>query len=169
MKKLIFFLTILICFSAIGQTNKSVIVTKSPETVPNGKKWVLEAGRKTRVELSYGVLNSGSLCNALFFSRPRMISHISSGDVSNSGEYLLLFEKPEEVPYTNKYTCDLTIVSIIHRDNILKLQYKHYDVIGVNKIEFKAGESVFVGNCLVNIELQEINMTKEELLEVKKK
>ena len=98
-----------------------------------------------------------------------MISHISSGDVSNSGEYLLLFEKPEEVPYTNKYTCDLTIVSIIHRDNILKLQYKHYDVIGVNKIEFKAGESVFVGNCLVNIELQEINMTKEELLEVKKK
>lgn len=169
MKKIIFLLTFFIYLHSTGQIDKTITVTETPKTVPNGKKWVLEASRKTRVELSYGILNSGSLCNALFFSRPRMISHISSGDISNSGEYLLLFEKPEEVPYANKYTCDLTIISIVHRDNILKLQYRPYDTVGVKRIEFKAGESVFVGNCLVNIELQEIPMTKEELLEVEKK
>ena len=64
MKKItIFFLAIFVCFSAIGQTSKNVIITKSPKTVPTGKKWILEAGQTTRVQVSYGVLNSGSLCN----------------------------------------------------------------------------------------------------------
>ena len=63
MKSLIILIfTFLICFSANGQTNKVIIVTKSPKTVPAGKKWILEAGKTTRVQVNYGVLNSGSFC-----------------------------------------------------------------------------------------------------------
>lgn len=171
MKKItIFFLAIFVCFSVIGQTSKNVIVTKSPKTVPTSKKWILEAEQTTRVQVSYGVLNSGSLCNALFLSSPRMVSNINSGSIFDAESYMLIFKDPEKVPYTNDYTYDLTIISIADKDfSVYDLQDKKPKNVGMKRIEFKAGESVFVGNCLESIELKEINMTQAELLEVKKK
>ena len=171
MKKItILFLAIFVCFSAIGQTNKNVIVTKTPKTVPTGKKWILEAGQTTRVQVSYGVLNSGSLCNALFLSSPRMVSNVNSGSIFEAESFMLIFKDPEKVPYTNDYTYELTIISIADKDfSVSDLQNNKPEDVGMKKIEFKAGESVFVGNCLESIELKEINMTQAELLEVKKK
>jgi len=164
------FFAIFVCFSAIGQTSKNIIVTKTPKTVPAGKKWILEAGKTTRVQVSYGVLNSGSLCNALFLSSPCMVSNVNRGNIFNAESYMLIFKDPEKVPYTNDYTYDLTVISIVDKDfSVYDLQEKSPEEVGVKKIEFKAGESVFVGNCLESIELKEINMTQAELLEVKKK
>lgn len=159
-----------ICFSTTGQTSKNIIITKTPKTVPAGKKWILEAGKTTRVQISYGVLNSGSLCNALFLSNPRMVSNVNRGNIFNAESYMLIFKDPEKVPYTNDYTYDLTVISIVDKDfSVYALQEKSPEEVGVKKIEFKAGESVFVGNCLESIELKEINMTQSELLEIKKK
>jgi len=171
MKKItIFFLAIFVCFSAIGQTSKNVIIIKSPKTVPTGKKWILEAGQTTRVQVSYGVLNSGSLCNALFLSSPRMVSNVNRGNISNTESYMLIFNNLEKVQYTNEYTYDLTIISIADKDfSVYDLQDNKPEDIGMKRIEFKAGERVFVGNCLESIELKEINMTQAELLEIKKK
>jgi|ERR1035437_1654302 hypothetical protein len=163
-------LTFLICITSIGQINKPIIVTKSPKIVPTGKKWILQSGIKTRVQVSYGVLNSGSFCNAIFRSTPRIISSVNRGNTFNAESYVLIFQEPEKVPYTNDYTYDLIIISIADKNfSIDDLQQKSPDEVGTNKIEFKGGESVFVGNCLESIELQEINMTQTELLEIKKK
>lgn len=171
MKKItIFFFAIFVSFSAIGQTSKNVIITKSPKTVPTGKKWILEAGQITRIQVSYGVLNSGSLCNAFFLSSPRMVSNINRGSIFNAESFMLIFKDPEKVQYTNDYTYDLTIISIADKDfSVYDLQDKKPEEVGMKRIEFKAGESVFVGNCLESIELKEINMTQAELLEIKKK
>jgi len=170
MKKLtILIITLFICFSTIGQTSKSIIITEASKTVPTGKKWVLEVGKTTRVQVSYGVLNSGTLCNALFLSSPNMISSLYHGNIYNAEGYIIIFKDYEKVPYTNDYTYDLEIISISDKNlSVNDFRNKLPEEVGVNRIEFKAGESVFVGNCLVSIELMEVNMTQSELLEVKK-
>lgn len=164
----IFFLVIFVCFTAIGQSNKAVIITKSSKTVPSGKKWVLEAGQTIRVQVSTNVLNSGSLCNALFLSNPRIVSNVNSGNFLNAESYFLIFKEPEIVPYTNNYTYDLTLMSIADKDfSFNDFQDQKPDELGLKRIEFKAGENVFVGNCLESIELKEIDMTQAELLDLK--
>jgi len=155
--------------STYGQKDKTIIVTTTPKTVPIGKKWILEAGKTTRVQLSYSVLNSGSACNALFKSVPRMITGLSCGTRNKSENHLLFINKVEKVPYTNDYTYDLSIFSIAKKDfSFYDLETKSPDEVGTKRIEFIEGESVFVCMCLESIELQEINMTQSEIQEVNK-
>ena len=163
-------ITFFICYYITGQTSKTIIVTKSPQNVPLGKKWVLEAGKTIRVQVNNEILISGSLCNALFLSIPRMISNVNRGNILNAESYILIFKDSEKVPYTNDYTYDLTVISIADKNiSVFDLQHKSPEEVGVNKIIFKTGESVFVGNCLESLELKEINMTQTELLEINKK
>jgi hypothetical protein len=165
----IFFFLFFIIFFSNAQNTKTIIITKSPKIVPANKKWVLEAGKVTRVQVSYGVLSSGSLCNALFLSNPNMISTVYHGDIFNAEGYMLFFKDPEEVPYTNSYTFDFTVQSIVDKNfSINDLNNKSAEEVGFKLLEVKAGESVFVGNCLVSIEFKEINMTQTEISEIKR-
>jgi len=171
MKRLsIIFVLVFIYFSVFAQINKTIIVTTSPKTVPKNKKWIIEAGKSTRVQVRKGTLNSGTLCNALFLSHPRMVSNINQGNYSSAESYMLIFKELEKVPYTNDYTYDLVPISIVDKDFSFD-DFKNYklDDIGEKRIEFKAGENVFVGNCLLSIEMTEIDISQAELAELKKK
>uniref|UniRef100_UPI00404901E5 hypothetical protein n=1 Tax=Fulvivirga sp. TaxID=1931237 RepID=UPI00404901E5 len=171
MKKIvIIFLAVFIGYSANGQFNDNIIITKLPKTVPVGKKWIIEAGQTTIIEANYGVLNSGSLCNALFLSSPQMLSNINIGGLSESESYILIFKDLEKVPYTNDHTYKLTIISIMDKNfQPEDLQYKKPEDVGKKRIEFKTGESVFVGSCLESIQLKETNISTAESLDLKKK
>jgi hypothetical protein len=83
---------------------------------------------------------------------------------------MLIFKEPDKVPYTNEFTYDLTILSIVDKNfSVSELQIKQPEDVGMKKIEFKAGESVFVGNCLESIELKDVTMTQAELETIKMK
>jgi hypothetical protein len=162
-------LLVIVSSFSIGQVSKTVIVTSTPKEVPTGKKWILEAGKTTRVQIDNSVFRSGSLCNALFTSIPRMIPSINKGSFFKPTGYMLIFKEPEKVPYTNDYTFDLQILSIVDKDfSFDEFESKQPEEVGQSKIEFKAGEKVFIGSCLMSIEMMEIDMTPAELMEIKK-
>jgi len=151
-----------------SQTVKKVIITTTPYAVPIGKKWILEAKKTTIIQVSYGVLNSGTLCNGLFLSIPQMIFTINRGDFYSSEGFGIIFENLEKVQYTNDYTYEITPISIVDKNfSVSELQHSQPENVGIKKIEFKAGENVFVSNCLESIELFEVNMTPQDQLELK--
>lgn len=157
-------LTILFSVSLTGQSTKAVIVTQRLKTVPPGKKWVLEAGKTTRIQINEGVLESGTMCNALFLSSPNMTSNINSGSILKADSYMVIFKDPEKVPYSNELTYDIVIRSIVDRSfSLSDFQEKSPDEIGIRKLEFREGQNVFVSNCLESIELQEMPMLKGDL------
>jgi hypothetical protein len=165
-------LTIVLALFTIGIVygQKTVIVTKYAKEVPEGKKWTLEANKMTKVQLNKGVLNSGTMCNALFRSSPRIIMNVNRGTIYKSEGYGIILKDPEKVPYTNDYTYEFTPISFVDKSfSLSELQYEKAENLGTNKIEFMAGETVFVASCLESIEMIETNMTKQELLAETKK
>src|SRR5258708_33724522 len=98
------FLFILIAFASFANaqtTGKKIIITQIPMTVPVGKVWKIQRNIPTIVQISDGTLNDGSLCNALFLSRPGIIFNINSGDYYNAVSYGIIFKDFEKVQYTN--------------------------------------------------------------------
>lgn len=170
MKKIIIIALLVIVSSfSNGQDWKNIIVTRIPKEVPVGKKWILEAGTSTRVQIDNSVFRSGSLCNALFTSSPRMIPSLNKGSLFEPTGFMIIFKDPEKVQYTNDYTFDLNVISIVNQNfSPNEFQNKSPEEIGAKKIEFKAGEKVFVGSCLMSIEVKEKDMTPAELMEIKK-
>ena len=163
-------LALLTATTVFGQSTKTVIVTKYPKTVPIGKKWVLDADKVTKIQVNYGVSNSGSMCNALFLSNPRIVMNINRGDINHSEPYSIVFKNLEKVPYANNYTYELTPISFVDKDfSVNEFKYKKPEEVGIKKLILKAGESIFVGNCLESIEMIEVNMTSQELVDEKKK
>jgi hypothetical protein len=171
MKKQILLLLLTVSFMTVqSQTAKTIIITKTPKTVPAGKKWKLETDSTTKIQVSYGVLNSGTMCNALFLSNPKMIFNINKGDLLKAESFGIIFKDPEKVQYTNDYTYEITPISIVDKDfSVSELQYSKPENVGEKKIEFKAGEKVFVSNCLESIELIEVSMSQTEIAAEKKK
>ncbi len=164
MKALLLFITaITFCFDSIGQT-RTVLITTYPQTVPSGKKWILESGIKTRMTILSGVYNSGSICNALFLSNPRITFGIKKGSFINSVGYEIIFKDLETVPYSNNLSFDFIPITFLDQNfSLSELKDKDPKQVGFNILEFKAGENVFVDNCLASIEFKEVNMTEQEL------
>jgi hypothetical protein len=156
------------CTTTLAQ--KTVLITRLSKTVPAGKKWILEAEKKFKVQISQGTLNSGSLCNALFLSSPGIIMGLNYGDLYNSKAFNIIFRGLEKIPYTNDYTYEFVPISFVDdRFSINEFRQRKPEEIGIKKIVFKAGETVFITTCLESIEMTEVNMTSLELLEEKKK
>ncbi len=155
---LIFFLAVL-TQAIYGQaTNqKIIVVTNRPKVVPIGKMWILEANKTTKIQISRGVLTSGSMCNALFLSNPHIVMNINRGNIFSSEGYGIIFKNPEKLPYTNNQTYELTPISFIDKNfSLYELQSKDPDEVGSKSLVFKSGESVFVGNCIQSIEMIEV-------------
>lgn len=170
MKKTIILLTIIFFYTiACGQANKNIVITTTSKTVPLGKKWIIETGNRIRIQINQSTINSGSFCNALFLSNPGMLSNINSGDLNNINSYMFLFSDIEKVQCSNDYTYDITVVAIVDKEfSITDLQNKELEKIGIKRLEFISGESVFVENCIESIELREANLTHDEILAIKK-
>jgi len=170
MKKIILTHLLLVSyFISFGQ-GKQVIITKRPKEVPAGKVWKLERSKETKVQVSEGTLKSGSLCNAMFLSRPGIVFNINKGDYYSPESFKVIFQSFEKVPYTNDYTYSLVPTSIVDKNfELSELTQKKPEEVGTKEIEFIAGETVFVGTCLESIELTEYDMSKEQLEAEKKK
>jgi TonB family protein len=133
--------------------------------VPAGKKWVLKSGIVAKIQVSNGTLESGTECNANFFSNPEIITAIDNGNYYNSTNYGIIFKDLKRVPYTNENTYEIIPISFVDKNFTLRqLEYKKPENVGVKELEFKAGTSVFVTTCLMSIELTEVNMTKQDSL-----
>lgn len=171
MKKLLtLVLTSSLLASYCQETVRKVIVSNTAKVVPSGKKWVLETGKELKVQINEGVLNSGNRCNALFLSNPRMVMNVNKGNIYNSEGYGIIFKSPEKVDYTNEFTYTILPIAFVDKNfSVLEFQYKNIEDIGEKKLEFRAGESVFVSSCLSSIEMVEINMNNHELAEETKK
>ena len=154
-----------------GQVGKKVIIYKYTKKVPEGKVWKLERGKEAKVQVSDGTLNSGTFCNAMFLSRPGIVYNINKGDIFNAESFGIIIKSFEKVPYTNDITYLLVPNSIIDKNfELSELRTKKPEDVGMKEIVFRAGETVFVSNCLESIELTEYDMPKEELaIENKKK
>lgn len=167
-----FFLLLFISIAAIanGQTAKKIIISRMPKKVPAGKVWKLERGKETIVQVSDGTLNSGTLCNAMFLSRPRIVFNINKGDYYKAEGFAIIFEDLEKIPYTNDVTYSIKPVSMVDKNfSLSELSNTAPENVGVKEIVFKSGETVFIGECLVSIELTEYNMTQTELQLERKK
>ena len=164
----LFFLTANLYGQATG--TKTVRVTQSPKTVPPGKKWILETNKEVKVQFSSLLHQSGSRCNALFLSNPRMVMSIRKGDLFKSEGFMVLFKDAEKVPYTNDITYTLTPIAFVDKDfSVAEFQYKKPEEVGVKKLVFNSGEKAFVWDCLESIEMIEVDMTMQELVEERKK
>ena len=153
-----------------GQVGKKVIVYKYIKKVPEGKVWKLERGKEAKVQVSDGTLNSGTFCNAMFLSRPGIVYNINKGDIFNAESFGIIIKSFEKVPYTNDITYLLVPNSFIDKNfELSELRAKKPEDVGMKEIVFRAGETVFVSNCLESIELSEYDMPKEELATENKK
>lgn len=170
MKKYLIIVFVLIsAFSNAQTVGKKIIVTQAPKTVPTGKVWKLERGKPTIVQLNEGTLNSGTLCNALFLSRPGLVFNINKGDYYKAVGFGIIFKEFEKVQYTNDITYSLTPISFVDKGfDLQDLSNNSPENVGTKEIVFKAGETVFVGSCFITVELTEYNMSAADL-EIEKK
>lgn len=141
---------------------KIVVITKEMKTVPAGKKWVLKSNTKVKIQVSDGSLQSGTVCNASFLSNPHMAGSIYKGDYRNSMGYGFFFTKIEKAPFTNDNIYSLYPISFFDKSFTLsQLNYMKPENIGISILQFSAGETVFVGNCIEAIELIEEDATQK--------
>lgn len=148
-------------------TREKIIVTQRPQTVPAGKRWVLISGEKTKVQISEGALTSGTLCNAMFLSNPQITFNINKGDYRNPETFGIIFKDLSKVPYGNDYTYYITPISIIDKDfSLSDLHDRSPETAGRREIDFDEGESVYLTNCLISIELIEIDLIKKKPAQV---
>lgn len=157
---------IIILLSPLISTGQEIItLSKYPQQVPAGKKWVLKTDQELLVEVSYGVLNTGSMCNARFLSTPGILAGVVEGEYGRPNEvYGLLFKDASKAAYYNNQTFSLVPVAIVNSDfNLSELRTKSPENIGFRSISFLPDQKVFVGECLNSIQLIELNLTKQEL------
>ena len=167
--KRILLVTTLILQWTITLAQTDVVITQQPKTVPEGKKWVLQTNKETKIEISRSTLVSGNLCNARFLSNPGIVTVILEGDYGRPKEgYALLFNAFEKEPYANEYTYKLIPKSIVDsKFNLSELNSKTLDQIGQKELSFYAGTKVYVTECLVSIKFVQYDLTKADLERIK--
>src|SRR5690606_29424227 len=159
-----------ITFAKAQNDGKKIIITQQRSTVPIGKVWKLERGTTTIVQLRKEVRQSGTMCNAMFLSNPGFLFAVNTGDYQSPKGYGIILESFDKVQYANESTYQITPTSFV--DDSFKLEELANDKaenIGSDELSFYGGETVFVGNCLLTIEVTEYDMTKEELERENKK
>ncbi|WP_111594188.1 hypothetical protein [Chitinophaga dinghuensis] len=162
MKHLFLVLSLFSTLNVFSQNKK--LLTQVPKTVPPGKKWVLEANKSMRVEIGSGMQTSGSFCNAMFFSNPGIVFNVNRGNLMAAESYGIIFNDAQAIPGTNKTVYAITPMSFIDKGfSTSQLAQVGAENVGSKKLVFLAGESVFIGNCLESLEVNEVAMTAQEI------
>lgn len=170
MRKLISMVLVFIVLQSYGQGERAIIVTNIPQVVPDGKVWKLERGKPTIVQVKDGTLDSGTLCNAMFLSRPSLIFSVNQGDYSEASGFTIIFDSFNKQPYTNDYTYSINPVSFVSSDfDLNELTTKEPSDVGDSSLEFLAGETIFVSTCLSSIKFIQVDMSGKQLMESQRK
>jgi hypothetical protein len=159
------FCYVLIFFSVTTVFSQTIVIETFPKTVPEGKKWTISVGNEIMAELNNTALNTGSYCNALILSHPRILGSIIEGDYGRPNEaYSILFRELNKVPFTNDYTFSLIPESFVDINfNIQDLHGKRLDEVGVKEIIFYPGQRVYVTQCLIGIQVKETTLTQQDI------
>ncbi|MCA6368565.1 MAG: hypothetical protein IM618_16160 [Cytophagales bacterium] len=164
MKIEIILLPILLLSSFLSSGQKTVVITNSPQIVPIGKKWILPKNKEVLIEVSFGVLNTGSLCNARFYAPSSSIEGVVTGEYGRPNKvYAILFNSLKKEPYTNKYTFRINTKAFVSSSPTNPNQANEEQIL------FFAGEKAFTGNCLSSLQLIEVDLDKNDLQEIEER
>jgi hypothetical protein len=158
-------MTLLFIYPLISFSQVTVVLNTYPKTVPDGKKWVIKAGQETLIEVSDRVLEDGSFCNARFLSDPRVIDGVVEGQYGRPNQvYTFLFKSVEKTAFANDYTYTINPLTIVDsRFKLSELASKPVESVGAKEVSFYPGQRVFVGGCLVSLQLYEFDLQKSDL------
>lgn len=156
----------LLIIHSISYCQTIKIISRYPQYVPKGKKWVLTLKSSPLIEVVSDALNDGNICNATLNLNPqtnlRAASTIVEGEYPRPNKfYSVQFEKLYKVHHTNERTYQIgEIKKFICSDLIGNSQDK-------KSITFYAGQTVVTFGCLESIEVTEFNLSNEELRGIK--
>jgi hypothetical protein len=160
---------LLIAFYWTGAFGQIKIITKQPQKVPQGKKWILTSTMEPLIEVNEGTLNSGTLCNAKIMSNPKSVNAIIEGDYDRPNKaYEINFTSLSKVVYTNDLTYKISAIRSF-------LCYDYYEInqdkssSESSTITFYQGQIVYAMGCLESIQIRETALSQNELIEIKSK
>lgn len=147
----------LICFTHFVQAqshDNSVIISKTPKTVPVGKKWILEVGDNVEFQITRNCFDRSSLCSqyfangvVLFISNGRLIPYYNVFEAKDS--YLVAVDNMEETMNGYKGV-------VAGMGEVSKVDTEGYDLS--QPIVFNEGENVAITkDCLIKITMKEVN------------
>jgi len=146
-----------------GQSH--IILTTTPQQVPEGKKWVLPSNKSCIIQVNEGTTESGNLCNAMINSNPRSVSEIMEGDFYRpSNVYTIVFKSINKVAYTNDFTYSITP---LYFNSSPYMQVDNTSQI--SEMIFYPHQTVHTWGCLQSIELIEMNLTAKDISLIKEK
>ena len=152
-------------FSTISYGQKTVLLSRYPQEVPKGKKWVISTNNEAQIELSSGTMNTGTMCNANFLSRPGVLSSIVEGDYNGPNKiYQVLFSGYNRVAYANEFTYRISPKAIVTHDfDFNELANKSVEEVGLKSISFLSGEKVYLSSCIITFPAMEYELSLQEL------
>ena len=147
--------------SAYSQESK--IITKHPQKVPRGKKWILTKQQKSLIEVGNNVFIIGNICNAQLQSNPKIISGITVLDYAEKKRYpqkriSILFNNLSKVAYTSEYTFEISDIS-----ELSVYSYSTELTETVNIVVFYEGQTIVTDACLESIQVIEKSMTEKDI------
>ncbi|MBK5286600.1 MAG: hypothetical protein JJE25_14495, partial [Bacteroidia bacterium] len=148
-----------------------ITISKYPQKVPEGKKWVLPTNEKILVEISSGSLISGTRCNADIMSNPRMLTGILEGEFGKPNEvYGIIFKELSKVEYANSVTYAIVPLGLVDGNFYLsELRTKQPEEVGKRELVFYPRQKLSVGECLQSIQVLEYTLNESEMAESNKK
>lgn len=150
-------------YSQVGEVRR-VILGKKLTIVPKDKRWFILANIPLKIQVSTGTLESGTFCNAMFLSNPKILMNIKKGDYYRSESFGIIFKDLRKIPYTNEITYEINPIAFVDKKfsfNDLKNHSPHE--LGKLRIDFFPGDTLYTGNCIETIELSEISMSRKEI------
>lgn len=164
MKKIsIIILSILYVITANSQEKK--IISRNPQKVPKGKKWILSNSLNTLIEVKEGAIISGNLCNSQLLSNPRIASGIVIFGGSDDRTYFqkrisVAFKTLNKVAYANKYSFEVNgIITFFTYD------YSDHTTSESSSIILYEGQIVAADACIENMEIYELSLTSKDIQE----
>lgn len=159
--------SILLFISTLSFGQKSIILTKYPQKIPTGKKWILPLTKPLLIEVNDGTLNIGTLCSAKFITKTPSISALIEGDFGRPNKvYSINFKNLIKVAYTNGVTFSIVPTSFSSYDYLNSQQGV---IQSKQDVTFYQGQTVYITECLENIQLIEYNLTANDISELKQK
>lgn len=135
-----------------------------PQTVPAGKKWVLNLNMTPLIELNPNAFTSGSLLNAQLQSNPRLIGLIAEGEYTRPNRlYQISFRGLTKVPYTNQLTYKISGIVTFQGTDFPQVRFADQ-----REIIFYPGQTVSVNGGIQSIQIMQSSFTATELAQLKK-
>lgn len=158
-------LVLFAAYSLIAYSQEAKVISKFPQKVPIGKKWILTSASKPLIEISGAAFISGNICNANINSSPRVIGNIMEIEVGRGNprpvrSVSIAFSNLTKIAFTNDRTyqiSDIITYAVYGSDDSKKT---------LNEVVFLGGQTVMTTGCLESIEVLEVSISQSNVHKV---